>query len=129
MGKGGDAHRLGRAGEELAAEYFADAGCVIVARNWRCASGEIDLVVHDLSGQRHHLVFCEVKSRATDRWGSPAEAVTPEKQQRLRRLAQKFLATHRACLDDALWVRFDVVEVLWPEGSASPVLRHLEDAF
>lgn len=125
----GDAHRLGRAGEELAAEHFVDAGYVIVARNWRGKAGEVDLVLRDVSGDRPHLVFCEVKSRRTDRWGTPAEAVTPEKQRRLRRLAGEFLANGQARGEDTPWVRFDVVEVIWPDGNTSPTLRHLEDAF
>lgn len=112
MGKGADAHRLGRAGEELAAQYLAEAGFVIVARNWRGRAGEIDLVARDVSADIDHLVFCEVKARSTDRWGSPSEAVTPEKQRRLRRLAGEFLAGGRGGCHDTPWVRFDVVDRL-----------------
>lgn len=127
MPRGSDAHGLGRAGEELAAEYFAELGCLIVARNWRGTSGEIDLVLREPGAGCDVLVVCEVKTRATDRWGGPAEAVTTDKQRRLRRLAGEFLASHHGGGDCA--VRFDVVEVLWPDGSSEPVLRHLTDAF
>lgn len=124
---GSDAHRLGREGEALAAEYYVELGYVIVARNWRGTSGEIDLVVRDVDAGRDVLVICEVKTRATDRWGGPAEAVTVAKQHRLRRLAGEFLASRHG--GGAASVRFDVVEVLWPDGSSEPVLRHLADAF
>lgn len=127
MAGSSNAHRLGRRGELLATEYFAEAGYVIVARNWRGAAGEVDLVVRDIAKARPDLVFCEVKTRTTDRWGRPAEAVTPTKQRRLRRLAAEFLASGHG--GDAASVRFDVVEVLWPDGSSEPVLRHLADAF
>lgn len=131
MSRGSDAHRLGRAGEELAAEYFVEAGYVVVARNWIGSGGEIDLVLCDVGvdvgAGCHELVFCEVKSRTSDRWGGPAEAVTADKQRRLKRLAGEFLASGRG--SGARSVRFDVVEVVWPDGSAEPALRHLRDAF
>ncbi|MBX7161181.1 MAG: YraN family protein [Acidimicrobiia bacterium] len=130
MASGSDAHRLGRAGEELAAEYFVESGYVVVARNWRGTGGEIDLVLRDVcdaGADCVELVICEVKTRATDKWGGPAEAVTADKQARLRRLAGEFIATGRGC--GAATVRFDVVEVIWPDGSAEPVLHHLRDAF
>ena len=66
------------------------AGYEVVARNWRCAEGELDLVV----GRPGELVFCEVKTRTSDRFGVPAEAVTIAKQRRLRTLAASFLAEH-----------------------------------
>lgn len=127
MARGANAHGLGRAGEDLAAEYFAATGYVILARNWRGAAGEVDLVLRDVAGGRSVLVVCEVKSRSTDRWGGPAEAVTTDKQRRLRRLAGELLASRHGRGTDS--VRFDVVEVVWPDGSAAPVLRHLADAF
>jgi putative endonuclease len=76
----------------------------VVARNWRCADGEIDLVV-----MRDALVvFVEVKARASDRFGSPALAVDHRKQRRLRRLAARWLAEHSVARSD---IRFDVVAV------------------
>lgn len=78
---------LGTAGEEAAAAWYCSAGYQILARNWRCREGELDLVVR----QGPILVFCEVKTRTTDRFGTPAEAVTPAKQRRLRRLATRWL--------------------------------------
>ena len=113
--------QLGRRGEELACERLAALGLRIVARNWRCRSGEIDLVAAgpDL------LVFCEVKTRRGNGYGTPAEAVTAAKRARLRQLAAAYLAAvqHPPCK-----VRFDVVAVNWPRGGV-PVVDHLEAAF
>jgi putative endonuclease len=102
--------RLGARGEQLAAHWYCARGYRIVARNWRCAEGELDLVV--LGGG--DLVFCEVKTRSSDRFGSPADAVTAVKQRRLRMLAARFLAE----VGDELHVggrrpgiRFDVAAV------------------
>ena len=90
------------------ARWYEARGATVVARNWRCREGELDLVVREPSGV---LVFCEVKTRTTDRFGTPAEAVTRTKQLRLRRLALAWLAetgTRGA-------VRFDVAAVTGAE--------------
>jgi putative endonuclease len=100
--------RLGARGEDRAADWYRAAGYDVIARNWRCAEGELDLVVA-LPGE---LVFCEVKTRASDRFGVPAEAVTATKQRRLRTLATRFLAEHPlADRVAARSIRFDVVAV------------------
>ena len=80
----------GSAGEDRAADWYRAAGYEVLARNWRCAEGELDLVV----ARPGELVFCEVKTRTSDRFGLPAEAVTAAKQRRLRLLAARFLAEH-----------------------------------
>jgi putative endonuclease len=102
--------RLGARGEQRAAHWYAERGYQIVARNWRCREGEIDLVVQ----RGPELVFCEVKTRTSDRFGVPAEAVTPRKQRRLRTLAARFLAEARANDGRGLGgrIRFDVVAVM-----------------
>lgn len=97
--------RLGAHGERVAARRYEALGYEVVARNWRCAEGELDLV---LRGERA-LVFAEVKTRTSDRFGHPAEAVTPAKQRRIRRLAQRFCAETGM---RAPRLRFDVVAVL-----------------
>jgi putative endonuclease len=84
----GERQRVGAAGERLAARWYESNGFEVVARNWRCAAGEIDLVCR----RGPLLVVCEVKTRRSDRFGTPAEAVTPSKQRRLRRLAGAYLA-------------------------------------
>jgi putative endonuclease len=94
----------GRRGEDLAAAWYAGRGYDLVARNWRCPTGEVDLIVR----RGELLVVCEVKARRTDAYGPPAAAVGRVKQQRLRRLAAEWLATTGVRGVD---VRFDVVAV------------------
>ncbi len=96
---------LGARGEALVAAWYEARGCSVVDRNWRVREGEIDLVVADGSS----IVFCEVKTRTTDLFGSPAAAVTPVKQRRLRVLAAKWLA---ASGRPPCPVRFDVASVI-----------------
>ena len=95
---------LGRWGEDLAARWYVRHGYRVLARNWRCPSGELDLVV----GQRRLVVVCEVKARRTDAFGPAAVAVGPDKQRRLRRLAAEWLRQSGARGVD---VRFDVVAI------------------
>jgi putative endonuclease len=104
----GRRQRLGARGEQLVAEWYAARGYRIVARNWRCREGEIDLVVWSRRGD---LVFCEVKTRSSARFGVPAEAVTAAKQRRLRVLAARFLATHGREVAGRRGLRFDVAAV------------------
>lgn len=96
---------LGAQGEQLAASHYEALGYRVVARNWRCREGELDLV---LRGDGV-LVFAEVKTRSSDRFGIPAEAVTPAKQRRIRRLGQRFCAETG---ERARTLRFDVVSIL-----------------
>lgn len=96
---------LGADGEAQAAAWYEANGYVVVSRNWRCRDGELDLVVR----RGRELVFVEVKTRTTDRFGLPAEAVTPVKQRRLRGLAARYLAETGARAGD---LRFDVVAIL-----------------
>ncbi|MCU0309999.1 MAG: YraN family protein [Acidimicrobiales bacterium] len=78
---------LGAHGEALAARWYEARGYRVVARNWRCRDGELDLVLT----RGRTLVVCEVKTRSSAAFGSPAEAVTPAKQARIRRLAVRWL--------------------------------------
>jgi putative endonuclease len=96
---------LGRQGEQLAAEHLQQAGYRILARNWRCAEGEIDIVAVD----RRVLVACEVKTRSGTGYGTPLEAITWKKRRRLRRLAINWVTAHGVLFDE---VRVDVVAVL-----------------
>ena len=99
---------LGQQGEQLAAEYLQRAGFRVLARNWRCSEGEIDIVAAD----RRTLVACEVKTRSDTRYGTPLEAVTRKKRNRLRRLAVRWVLANGVLFDE---VRVDVVEVLRDE--------------
>ena len=96
---------LGVSGEELAAAWYEARGYDVVVRNWRCRDGELDLVVR--AGR--DLVFCEVKARTSDAFGLPAEAVSPTKQARIRRLAARWLEDAPM---PAREIRFDVASVL-----------------
>lgn len=94
----------GRWGEDLAASWYRDRGYTLVARNWRCPIGEVDLIAR----RGRLLVVVEVKARRTEVYGPAASAVGPVKQQRLRRLAAEWLATSGT---RGVEVRFDVVAV------------------
>jgi putative endonuclease len=96
----------GRRGEALACTRLTAAGLRIVARNWRCQTGEID-VVAEAPGL---LVFCEVKTRRGDGYGTPAAAVNAAKQAQLA--ARRSLPRRDPA--PACRVRFDVVTVVWP---------------
>ncbi|MBF6226807.1 YraN family protein [Nocardia abscessus] len=116
-----DRQALGAHGEELAADFLRAAGMEIVARNWRCRYGELDLIARD----GDVTAFVEVKTRSGLGYGTPAESVTFAKRQRIRRLALLWLAEQ-----DGPWrrIRFDVVSVLAVRGRA-PVIDHLEAVF
>jgi putative endonuclease len=94
----------GRWGEDLAAAWYRDRGFDVVARNWRCPTGEIDLVAR----RGTLVVVCEVKARRTAAYGPPASAVHAAKQLRLRRLAAEWL---RSTCTHGVDVRFDVVAI------------------
>jgi putative endonuclease len=110
----------GRAAEEAAAELLVRAGLRIVARNVRIAGAEIDLVAED--GEA--LVFVEVRSRSSTRYGGPLATVGRRKQSRIARAAQAYLARAERWGSPA---RFDVVGVEWCAGRASCV--HVRNAF
>jgi len=107
---------LGSHGENLAARWYECRGYVVLDRNWRCREGEIDLVL-----LRHRvLVFCEVKTRSSDAYGSPAAAVTPLKQARLRKLGMRWIDANDV---RPTGFRFDVACVIGRE------VRVIESAF
>jgi putative endonuclease len=96
---------LGVDGESLAAAWYEAQGYQVLARNWRCRQGEIDLIVRN----GHLVAFCEVKTRTSGAFGLPAEAVTREKRSRIRHVAARWLqdtATRPGV------IRFDVVSVM-----------------
>lgn len=110
---------LGAGGEALAASWYAARGWSVVARNWSVpgrTGGELDLICL----RDGVLVFCEVKTRATAAFGSPAVAVGPDKQRRLRALAAQWLASPSGRRARYREVRFDVAAVV---GSTVEVLE------
>ncbi|MEU4420964.1 YraN family protein [Actinoplanes sp. NPDC024001] len=112
---------VGAYGERLAAQHLQASGLVLLDRNWRCSDGEVDLILRD----GDDLVFCEVKTRRTATFGSPAAAVDLRKIRKLRLLAARWLAQSGV---RPRQVRFDVVEVL-PQARGATRLVHIRSAF
>jgi putative endonuclease len=110
----GRRNAIGRYGEQVAARHLAEQGMVVLDRNWRCESGEIDLVLRD----GDVLVVCEVKTRASDACGNPHEAVTSTKLERLKQLALLWAEAHHVRPAD---VRIDLVAVHRPRRGAALV--------
>lgn len=111
---------LGRRGEQLAADYLSARGYRIVARNWRCSQGEIDLV----ATLGRETVVVEVKTRSSLAFGHPFEAITVAKLARLRRLAAQWCEQSGARGS----VRIDAVAVVAPAGRV-PEIEHLRGVF
>jgi len=105
---------LGAYGEDVAARHLLGLGMVLLERNWRCDEGEIDLVLRDGAT----LVVCEVKTRSSDRAGTPHEAITDAKLARLKRLGERW-AQERQVRPDGF--RVDLVAVLRPRRGAALV--------
>jgi putative endonuclease len=96
---------LGNRGEEIAAKYLEEQGYKILARNYRCLLGEIDIIACD----NEDLVFIEVKTRTNLAFGLPQESITRSKQFRIRKIALHYLAEKRPLYSK---YRFDVVSIL-----------------
>jgi putative endonuclease len=97
---------IGAIGEQLAVDHLKSLGLRVLERNWRCRYGELDVIAAD--DTTRVVVFVEVKTRTNDQFGGVAQAVTPNKVRRLRRLAGLWLAAQ-----DGSWaeVRIDVIGV------------------
>lgn len=117
------ANLLGPWGEEKAAGFLRRKGYALVASNYRCKFGEIDLVVKN----RRYLVFVEVKLRKNAEFAQAREFVDYRKQQRLRTTASMYLSRYPTSLQP----RFDVIEIYAPQGTETKklIINHLEDAF
>lgn len=113
--------QLGMFGEDLATSHLQNSGFVVLDRNWRSRSGELDIVATD----GRMLLVCEVKTRSGTSTGPPEGAVTEAKAYRIRRLALEWLADHWM---DWTPIRFDVIAVFAPEGEP-PRLKHIVGAF
>jgi putative endonuclease len=110
-------NRAGARAEDLCAELLRRAGLRILARNWRCRHGEIDLVADD----NGTLVFAEVRLRRSGRYGGAAESVTVAKRRRLLAAARLYLAGRRE-----VDCRFDVLLL---DGAQEPGIEWIRDAF
>jgi putative endonuclease len=121
MGRVADKDERGRAGEMRAAEYLREQGYEILALNWRCPQGELDIVA--ASGR--HLVVVEVKTRRSDRFGHPFEAVDGRKRARLWQLSRTWCRLHPEHVRGRE-VRLDAIGVLGDDPATGSV-EHLED--
>jgi putative endonuclease len=108
---------LGEYGERVAARHLVAQGLVVLERNWRCEVGELDLVLRE----GDVLVACEVKTRRSVAFGTPHEAVDPRKLQRLRVLAERFVADRGL---RPAGIRIDLVAVL-QDGRGSATVEHV----
>ena len=112
---------LGRWGEDVASQHLLDSGYAVIERNWRCPSGEIDIIALE-KGQ---LVFVEVKTRSGLAFGHPFEAITAQKLARLRRLAIAWCVAHPNRYRD---FRIDAIAVVAPRGQI-PTVEQLSGLF
>jgi putative endonuclease len=110
-----------RAGEEAAARHLTGKGYAILHQNIRFPEGELDLV----ATWEKTLIFIEVKTRQTEKFGLPYQSVSEQKQRRLTAMARRFVSL---CRLSAVPVRFDVVSVVLLPNQ-SPKIEHIEDAF
>lgn len=110
--------RVGRHGEAIAADLLEHKGYRILDRNWRCAQGELDLIARGADA----VIAVEVKARRSMAFGSPVEAVTPRKAQRLRQLMARWLVEHPQGIEA---VRIDLVAVYFPRTGPAQV-AHLQ---
>ncbi|MGB9839909.1 YraN family protein [Thermovenabulum sp.] len=113
---------LGKAGEDYAKKYLISKNFIILATNYRCKFGEIDIVAKD---KENNIVFFEVKARNSDNFGRGFEAVDFFKQQRIRKTALIFLGENKQYFNS---IRFDVIDILVSKGKTLDLL-HFENAF
>lgn len=114
-------HRLGVAGERLAAAYLAARGYRILGRNIRDGHAEVDLVAR----RGRTVAFVEVKTRAGPAFGHPLEAITRAKRREVERVAAAWIRRSGTAGDD---YRFDAVAITW-DGRSEPLIEHVPDAW
>lgn len=113
-------HILGKYGEQAAADYLVAQGYELLDLNWRCATGELDIVARDGTV----TVFVEVKTRNGTSFGHPFEAITDTKRARLRQLAAAWLSARQI---GAVPIRLDAISVLVQSGKVH--IEHLKQVF
>jgi putative endonuclease len=112
---------LGAFGEDLASKYLEDNGYKVLERNFSCRAGEIDIIALDVDT----VVFIEVKTRTSERFGMPSEAVSPTKQKKLVKTALYYMQCRK--LFDYM-CRFDVIEIIVDEENNRHI-NLIRDAF
>lgn len=111
---------FGQRGEQLAAAFLRERGYQVVATNWRCKYGELDIIARQVD----MLVFVEVRARHADSSEPAFESITPRKRAKLIKLAHVYLAEND--LSECQW-RIDVIAIGIPR-SGKPIIEHTEDA-
>jgi putative endonuclease len=110
---------LGRRGEQIAVNYLKEKGYTILKQNWFYEKYEVDIIAWD----REYIIFVEVKTRTSDMWGNPEEAISASKIKRIVDAADFYITEN----DTDLEIRFDVIAVIIDKGDIK--VEHFEDAF
>jgi len=110
---------LGNKGEEMAQEFLKNKGFEILETNWTYQRAEVDIIVQ----QANLLIFVEVKTRSTDYFGRPEEAVHQKKQKLLAKAADAYLKINELEQE----VRFDIIAII--HNKTKTLIRHIEEAF
>ena len=110
--------RIGYIGEEIASNYLKKNNYIIIERNYRCKSGEIDIVAKE----KNTIIFIEVKTRTNKKYGMPIDAVNKIKQKHLASAINYYLYNKRVLDSD---VRFDVIEVILENSRFS--INHIKN--
>lgn len=115
-----NARLLGIIGEAVAERYLIDSGLILIERNWRCDEGEVDLILKDARAENGgEIVFVEVKTRSSGRFGVGSEAITAEKHRRLHRLAIRW------CRARGVTAKYRI-DVLSIDSLVLPRITHLQ---
>ena len=116
--------KIGQWGEGIAAEYLEERGYQILTRNYHTSQGEIDIVAVSPDIQYPCLVFVEVKTRSSPKYGYPEEAVGRKKWQRMSKAILVYLEAHPDL--ESEW-RVDVIAILGQPGGVNPQIQHYEN--
>lgn len=112
----------GSIGENISDKFLRDSGYIILERNFRCRTGEIDIIAKD----GLYLAFIEVKTRLSSVYGSPGEAVNFYKKQKIYKTAQLYILINKLF---NYRCRFDVIEVMLKQNNSLSSIKHIKDAF
>ena len=115
-------HKIGNVGENLAVKFLISNGYHILERNYRCKSGEIDIIAYEIS--TNELVFVEVKTRSNNKFGRPCESVKKSKQEHIKRVAKFYIYQKKIKNQN---IRFDVIEVF--SFNKLYNIEHIKQAF
>jgi len=116
-----DNKKIGAEGEKLAAEFLKRNNYDVIAANYRCRHGEIDIIAR----QGKTLIFVEVKTRSSLRFGMGMEAVNYAKQQKIRKVAMNFISEKKVLFSG---LRFDVIDIFMKQPNVSQI-THVKNAF